>query len=101
MVNVLPLQKHNNDIFLQFVTRYNKYPINIFLFSFNAKSHHGSTREECIETFFCYQRYTWKTSEAMQKVVIQMEIYCHCLMIWSPCDKQIYWKQEQEYSNLS
>ena len=57
--------------------------------------------KNALKLFSVIKRYTWKTSEAMQKVVIQMEIYCHCLMIWSPCDKQIYWKQEQEYSNLS
>ena len=101
VVNALPLQQQNNGVdfglfaiaFVQFVKHYKKYAINITFKQFLMRNHAMEALEKNkLELFPVIKGMPIEQVKVCKRKSFESEIYCHCGMIWSPCDKQIHGK---------
>ena len=106
VVNALPLQQQNNGVdcslfaiaFVQFVMHYEKYPINI-TFKQSLMRNHAmeALKKNKLELFPVIKCIPIEPVKVCKSMPFELEIYCHCRMIWSPYDKQIHGKKEQQH----
>ena len=101
VVNALPLQQQNNGVdsslftiaFVQFVKYYKKYSINITFKQSLMRNHAMESLEKNkLELFPDIKGMPIEPVKVCKRKSFELEIYCHCGMIWSPCDKQIHGK---------
>ena len=98
VVNVL---QQNNGVdcglfaiaFVQFVMHYKKYPINITFKQSLMRNHAMEALEKNkLELFPVIKDMPIEPVKVCKKKSFELEIYYHCRVIWSPCDKQIHGK---------
>ena len=98
VVNVL---QQNNGVdcglfaiaFVQFLMYYKKYPINItFKQSLMRNRAMEALEKNKLELFPVIKDMPIEPVKVCKKKSFELEIYYHCRVIWSPCDKQIHGK---------
>lgn len=64
------------------------------------KSHHKALEKNTLKLFLYNKSIPGKPMKIWKKKIFQLEIYYHCRLIWFPCEKTMYWNQEQEHLTL-